>query len=100
MLITWSEIAARHIRTRSHRYLGAADIAPEWTTEVLEDPEMLWFEPDPKSDGGLGIRIIGYSMSAGFVMTVIAYRQVGGLRGATAYKASGSDLRAYREGVS
>jgi hypothetical protein len=100
MLITWSETAARHIRTRSYRYPGAADIAPEWTMEALEDPEMLWLEPDPKSDSGLGIRIIGYSISAGFVVTIIAFRQAGGLCGATAYRTSGSDLRAYREGVS
>jgi hypothetical protein len=75
-------------------------MAPEWTAEAMNDPEMLWLEPDPKSEGGLGIRIIGYSISARFVVTVIAYRRDGRLHGATAYKASGSDLRAYREGVS
>jgi hypothetical protein len=100
MVITWTETAATHIRTRSRRYAGAVDIQPEWTTEAVNDPEASWFEPDPKSECGLGIRIVGYSVSAGFVITVIAYRRAWRLRGATAYKASGSDLRAYRRGVS
>lgn len=100
MLITWSEAATRHIQTRSSRYPAAVDIALEWTQEALEDPEMLWLEPDPKSDSGLGIRIIGYSVSAGFVVTMIAFRHMGCLCGATAFKANGSDLRAYRRGVS
>lgn len=75
------------------------DIEPDWTLEALDDPDMLWFEPDPKSENR-GIRIIGYSLAAGFVVTVIAYRHAGLVCGATAYKASGSDLRAYRKGVS
>jgi len=98
--ITWSQEAANHIRTRSRRYPEALDIEPDWTVEAVQDPEALWFEPDPKSSSGLGIRIIGYSVLAGFVVTVIAYRDGGQLRGATAYKANGSDLRAYRKGVS
>jgi len=64
VLITWSEAAARHIRTRSRRYPNAVDIEPEWAAKVLDDLYMLWFEPDPKSDSGLGIRVIGYSASA------------------------------------
>lgn len=100
MLITWSDEAARHVRTRSCRYPNAADIEPDWTQEVGDDPNMLWWEPDPKSDSGLGIRVVGYSVSAGFVLTVIVYRGVGQLHGVTAYKSNGSDLRAYREGVS
>lgn len=66
----------------------------------MDDPDVLWYEPDPKSGSGLGIRIIGYSIRAGLVVTVIAYRRDGRLRGATAFKASGSDSRAYREGIS
>ena len=100
MLIYWSEEALDHIRTRSSRYPGAIDIDPVWTSEAMDDPDALWYEPDSKTKSGLGIRIIGYSIGAGFVVTVIAYRKHGRLRGATAFKASGSDLRAYREGMS
>jgi len=49
-------------------------------------------EPDPKSRTG-AVRIIGYSASAGFVITIIA---TGGARaGVTAWKSSGADLRDY-----
>ena len=85
---------------RGHVYPGAVDIEPEWAQEVLGDPYMLWLEPDPKSSSGLGIRLVGYSLSAGFVLTVIVYRSGSRLHGVTAYKANGSDLRAYRKGVS
>jgi hypothetical protein len=50
----------------------------------------------PGQVSNLGIRLVGYSTSAGFV-TVIAYREMGRLYGVTAYKASGSDFRAYQE---
>ncbi|HWE89399.1 MAG TPA: hypothetical protein VG317_08040 [Pseudonocardiaceae bacterium] len=99
MLIEWSEEAASHIRSRSCRHRDAVDIESEWTQEATDDPDALWFEPDPKSASGLGIRIIGYSVSAGFVVTVIGYHDHRRLRGATAYKSGGSDLRAYREGL-
>ena len=48
--------------------------------------------PDPKSRTG-AVRIVGYSASAGFVITIIA---TGGARaGVTAWKSSGADLRDY-----
>jgi hypothetical protein len=40
--------------------------------EAVQDPYSVWFEPDPRSTCGLGIRIIGYSESADLVLTVIA----------------------------
>ena len=49
-------------------------------------------DPDPKSRSG-AVRIIGYSLSAGFVITIIA---TGTTRaGVTAWKSSGADLRNY-----
>lgn len=96
----WTETAAKHIRTRSSRYPGAVDIEPDWTQEAVNDLFAVWLEPDPRSVSRLGIRIIGYSASAGLVLTVIAVRQAWRLRGATAYQASGQDLRRYRKGLS
>jgi len=52
--------------------------------------------PRPKSHWG-DIRVIGYSHSAGFVITVIIGR--GDHLGLNAWKTSGADLRAYRERV-
>jgi hypothetical protein len=48
--------------------------------------------PDPRSRRG-AIRIIGYSPSAGFVITAIAAPS--DHAGVTAWKTSGADLRAY-----
>jgi hypothetical protein len=66
---------------------------PAWTLlEAAADPRRIVLDPDPKSRTG-AVRIIGYSVSAGFVITVIA---TGGARaGVTAWKSSGADLRDY-----
>ncbi len=55
-------------------------------------PDGIVRDPDPKSRTG-AVRVIGYSPSAGFVITVVATRS--DHAGATAWKTSGADLRAY-----
>lgn len=97
--IRWSEEAATYLQTRSDRYHGAVDIEPSWTTEVLADPGLVAFEPDPKSRMGAS-RFIGESPSAGGVLVVIAFRDTDGeLHGINAWPATGYDLRAYSEGA-
>lgn len=97
--LTWDEDSARYIRTRSQRYPGALDIDPNWTAEVLADPDLVAFEPDPKSRVG-GSRFIGDSPSTGMVLVLIAYRDLDGdLHGVNAWPATGSDLQAYEGGV-
>lgn len=88
----WREDDAEYIRTRSSRYPGATDLEPAWTLEAAADPRRIVLDPDPKSRSG-AVRIIGYSPSAGFVITVIATG--GALAGVTAWKSSGADLRDY-----
>jgi hypothetical protein len=88
----WRAEDADYIRRRSNRYPGATDIEVEWTLEAAVDPRRVVHNPDPKSRSG-AVRIIGYSPSAGFVVTVIA---TGGAHaGVTAWKSSGADLRDY-----
>jgi len=81
-----------YIRHRADRYPGATNIEPEWTLEPAADPRRIVCDPDPRSRTG-AIRIIGFSPSAGFVITVIATRTA--RAGATAWKSSGADLREY-----
>ncbi len=90
----WDDEDADYIRRRSDRYPGAINIEPEWTLEAAVDPYRIVREPDPKSRSG-AIRLIGYSLSAGFVITVIidSHDQAG----VTAWKTRGSDLRDYLE---
>ena len=88
----WRDEDAEYIRRRSSRYPGATDLEPAWTLEAAADPRRVVLDPDPKSRTG-AVRIIGYSASAGFVITIIA---TGGARaGVTAWKSSGADLRDY-----
>lgn len=88
----WRDEDADYIRRRSDRYPGATNIEPEWTVEAATDPRQIVHDPDAKSRTG-AVRIIGFSPSAGFVVTVIA---TGGVHaGVTAWKSSGADLREY-----
>ncbi|MGH3544562.1 MAG: transposase, partial [Mycobacteriales bacterium] len=64
------------------------------TMEASVDPYRIVRDPDPKSRTG-AIRIIGYSPSAGFVITVIVTATHHA--GATAWKTTGVDLRSYLE---
>ncbi|RJQ74363.1 transposase [Pseudonocardiaceae bacterium YIM PH 21723] len=66
-----------------------------WVTacvEAVTDPNRIVREPDPKSRAGF-TRVIGYSPTAGFVVTVIIRPR--DHAGVTAWKTSGADLRAY-----
>jgi hypothetical protein len=84
----WDDEDAAHIRCRSQRYPGATDIEPAWTLEAAADP-------DPKSWAG-DIRVIGYSPSAGFVVTVMVRSD--NHAGITAWRTNGADLRTYVAG--
>jgi len=88
----WRPEDAEYIRRRSERYPGATDIEPDWTLEAASDPRRIVLDPDPKSRTG-AVRLIGFSPSAGFVITVIATG--GSHAGVTAWKSSGADLREY-----
>ncbi|OHV44970.1 hypothetical protein CC117_09720 [Parafrankia colletiae] len=91
----WDQEDAEYIRRRSDRYPGATDIEPEWTLEAVKDPRRIVRDPDPRSRMGAA-RLIGYSRSAGFVLTVIV--DPIDEAGITAWKTRGSDLRDYLEG--
>jgi len=70
----WDAEDAEHICSRSTRYPGAIDIEPEWTLQAASDPRRVVRDPDPRSRAAY-IRLIGYSPSAGFVLTVIMTRK-------------------------
>jgi predicted HicB family RNase H-like nuclease len=76
--VRWTRDRTQHIATRSHRYPDSIDIDVEWTSEAAADPRAMVIDPDPRSGSG-AIRIVGYSPTAGFVLTVIAARIEGEL---------------------
>lgn len=94
MDLWWDDLDAEHIITRSVRYPGAQDIEVGWTIEAAADPTAVLRDPDPRSRAAY-LRLIGYSITAGFVVTVIIDPQ--DLSGVTAWKTRGADLRAYLE---
>lgn len=64
--------------------------------EAVRDDRRIVRDPDPKSRSG-AVRIIGYSPSAGFVMTVIATGT--DHVGVTAWPTNGGDLQEYERKV-
>jgi hypothetical protein len=99
-VVHWSAAGISYIGSRSTRYPGAVDLDPDWTQEVLTDPDLIAFEPDPKSRIGAS-RFIDESTAAGMVLVVVGYRDVDGdLHGINAWPASGPDLALYTAGVS
>lgn len=63
MVIDWSR-RAEYIRTRH-------GIEVAWADEAVRDAHAAWLTPDPASRSGHSIRVIGYSVSARTVLTVI-----------------------------
>ena len=97
--LIWDEESAEYIRSRPERYPGGRAIEPEWAQQVMDDVDLIAFEPDPKSRMGAS-RFIGRSDAVGRVLVVIAFRDADGdLHGINAWPASGADLRFYLEGV-
>lgn len=58
--------------SRRADYIAARHgIAVLWADEAVNDAHAVWQVPDPASRSGLSVRVIGYSASAGAVLTVI-----------------------------
>lgn len=56
--LNWDTESASYIRLRPERYPGGQSIEPAWAQEVLDDIDLVAFEPDPKSRMGAS-RFIG-----------------------------------------
>jgi hypothetical protein len=98
--LQWAAEDANYIQTRSARYPGALNIAPEWTQEVMTDTDLIELSPYPNSRVR-ATGFIGWSASANRVLTVVAYRDLDGdLHGMNAWPASGRDLILYQQAVS
>ena len=62
--------------------------------EALSDPDALRINPDPSSKSGRSVRTIGYSSSAGCLLSVITLTEDGVTNG---WRSNDSDIRRYRE---
>lgn len=83
-------------------------IHPHWANEALADDRAVRLRPDPASKSGLSVRVIGYSVSAGDLLTVILVDPAaepgeepdGDWWGANAWWANARDRALYAEGGS
>lgn len=93
---------AEYIRTRSTRKesAGETDIEPEWADEAFTDPYAVIFSPDPASRRGQSDRTIGWSETAGILITIITVREGAKLWGANAWKSNDVDQRHYQRNQS
>lgn len=93
--IDWSR-GEQHVAERHGLDVAHAD-------EAAEDPEAVILRPDPASESGVSVRLIGYSTSLRAVLTVIvlpadtdpADPPAGDWWGANAWRASARDQRIY-----
>ena len=72
-------------------------IEVEWANEALDDPDALRIDPDPASRSGLSVRTVGFSTTAGCLVTVITVDEAGVTYGVNAWKANQTDIGRYRE---
>lgn len=83
-----------HIETRANRKNpNETNILVDWANEAYTDPMAYDFIPDYASKTGDGMRRIGWSDEAGFLITV--RDENGHLWGATAFRSSSYDQSAY-----
>ena len=68
-----------------------------WANEALSDPDALRIDPDPASKSGRSVRTIGYSASAGGLVTVITLIDDGVTYGVNAWRSNNTDIRRYGE---
>jgi uncharacterized DUF497 family protein len=85
----------------SHRgdYIVAShDVTPSDADEALSDPERIVIQPDYNSTSGRSVRIIGFSQSAGGLITVIVLNEENVTYGVNAWRSNARDRRIYEEG--
>ena len=61
--VDWSK-RAEYIKCRHN-------VEAAWADEAVADPDAVWLDPDPAGASGLSVRVIGYSLSAHAVLSVV-----------------------------
>ena len=72
-------------------------ITPAMANEALADPGRLVLDPDPASESGRSVRIIGWSVTQGGLVTVIVLEDRGHEYGVNGWPANDVDRRRYRD---
>ncbi len=80
-------------------YIAKHAMTPALADEATMDPNRLVIDPDPASESGRTVRIIGWSSTLGRVVTVIALPDGETIWGVNAWVSNSADQRRYREGA-
>jgi hypothetical protein len=72
-------------------------VTVEQADEALADPDALVFDPDYASQSGRSVRTIGWSSSAGRLLTVITVTEDDVAYGVNGWPANDIDARHYRD---
>ena len=71
-----------------------------WANEALGDPDALRIDPDPSSKSGRSVRTIGYSPTAGFLLTIITVTEGRICYGVNGWRSNPTDVKRYRKELS
>ncbi|MBO1031314.1 BrnT family toxin [Tessaracoccus sp. Y36] len=78
-------------------YISKHGLTPDVADEAFADPNRLAIDPDPSSDSGRTIRVIGWSSTTSMLITVIVLPDEGITWGVNAWPSNSTDQRRYRE---
>ncbi len=78
-------------------YIAKHGTTPQIANEAFADPNRLVIEPDPASESGRTIRVIGWSLTLEALVTVIVLPDEGVTWGVNAWRSNSTDQRRYRE---
>lgn len=81
---------------RAH-YIQKHGVTVAQAEEALADPNRVTLNPDPASKTRLSARTIGYSPSAGTILTVITVDFDGVTYGSNCWESNSKDKRIYQE---
>lgn len=73
------------------------ELTPTEAEEAFFDPLKVFFQPDPASSSGTSDRSIGFSPTAGLILTVITVRFEDRIYRATAWQSSLTQQKQYEE---
>ena len=73
------------------------DVTPDEADEAVDDPDRIVIDPDYNSTSGRSTRIMGFSPTAGDLLTVIVLVEGDATYGVSAWRSNARDRRIYLE---
>lgn len=78
-------------------YIAKHGMTPSLADEALADPDRLVLDPDPASESGRTVRVVGWAPSLQALVSVIVLPDVEQLWGVNAWLSNSTDQRRYRQ---